>query len=39
MRCVIELKPQFTVAGFVRAHTGRSDIWDPIGRALSDVMP
>ena len=39
LRRVIELEPQFTVARFVQAHTGRSDIWDPIGRALSDVMP
>jgi TolB-like protein len=39
MRRVIELEPQFTVAGFVAAHTGRPDIWDSIGRALSEVMP
>ena len=39
MRRVIELEPQFTVAGFVEAHTGRADIWDPVGRALSAVMP
>ena len=39
MRRVIELEPQFTVARFIQAHTGRSDIWDPVGRALSDVMP
>jgi tetratricopeptide (TPR) repeat protein len=39
MRRVIELEPQFTVAGFVAAHAGRHDIWDPIGRALSEVMP
>lgn len=39
LRQVIELEPQFTVAGFVQAHTGRPEIWDPIGRALSAVMP
>jgi len=39
MRRVIELEPHFTVAGFVAAHTGRADIWDPVGRALSEVMP
>ena len=39
MRRVIEMEPQFAVARFVQAHTGRSDIWDPVGRALSDVMP
>jgi hypothetical protein len=39
MRRVIELEPHFTVAGFVQAHTGRADIWDPVGRALSEVMP
>jgi TolB-like protein/Tfp pilus assembly protein PilF len=36
---VIELEPQFTVAGFVRAHTGRPEIWEPVGRALSGAMP
>src|SRR5499427_7295849 len=30
----LELEPGFTVSGFVRAHTGRADIWDPIGDAL-----
>lgn len=29
-----ELEPGFTVAGFVRAHTGRAEIWEPIGEAL-----
>jgi adenylate cyclase len=31
---VSELEPGFTVSGFVRAHTGRADIWEPIGDAL-----
>jgi hypothetical protein len=31
---VPELEPGFTVSGFVRAHTGRADIWEPIGEAL-----
>ena len=30
----LELEPGFTVSGFVRAHTGRADIWEPIGYAL-----
>jgi len=30
----LELEPGFTVSGFVRAHTGRADIWEPIGDAL-----
>ena len=33
-RRVVELEPHFTVAEFVRAHTGRADIWEPIGAAL-----
>jgi adenylate cyclase len=33
-RRVPELEPGFTVSGFVRAHTGRVDIWQPIGDAL-----
>src|SRR6516164_4384872 len=31
---VPELEPGFTVSGFVRAHTGRTEIWEPIGDAL-----
>jgi TolB-like protein/class 3 adenylate cyclase len=31
---VPELEPGFTVSGFVRSHTGRADIWEPIGDAL-----
>jgi TolB-like protein/class 3 adenylate cyclase len=30
----LDLEPGFTVSGFVRAHTGRADIWEPIGDAL-----
>ena len=33
-RRVLELEPKFTVAEFVRAHTGRAEIWEPIGAAL-----
>jgi TolB-like protein len=30
----VELEPGFTIAGFVHAHTGRADIWEPVGAAL-----
>jgi TolB-like protein/class 3 adenylate cyclase/Tfp pilus assembly protein PilF len=33
-RRVLECEPDFTVSGFVRAHTGRQEIWGPIGDAL-----
>jgi adenylate cyclase len=33
-RRVPELEPSFTVSGFLRAHTGRAEIWEPIGEAL-----
>jgi adenylate cyclase len=33
-RRVLELEPNFTIAQFVEAHTGRADIWQPIGEAL-----
>ena len=36
-RRIQECEPDFTVSGFVRAHTGRADIWDPIGDALRRV--
>jgi adenylate cyclase len=36
-RRVLELEPRFSVAGFVQAHTGRAEIWNPIGDALRDV--
>jgi adenylate cyclase len=29
-----ELEPGFTISGFLRAHIGRADIWNPIGEAL-----
>ena len=29
--------PSFTVNEFVRAHTGRSEIWDPMGDALRRI--
>ena len=34
---VPELEPGFTVSGFIRAHTGRADIWEPIGDALRRI--
>jgi adenylate cyclase len=36
-RRVPELEPGFTVSGFVKAHTGRADIWQPIGDALRRI--
>jgi TolB-like protein len=33
-RRVVECEPDFTITGFVRAHTGRAEIWEPIGEAL-----
>jgi adenylate cyclase len=33
-RRVLELEPHFSIAEFVRAHTGRPEIWDPVGEAL-----
>jgi len=36
-RRVLELEPKFTVAEFVRAHTGRAEIWDPLGKALRGI--
>jgi adenylate cyclase len=33
-RRVPELEPSFTVSGLLRAHTGRAEIWEPIGEAL-----
>jgi tetratricopeptide (TPR) repeat protein len=34
---VQELEPNFTVAAFVRSHTGRAEIWNPIGEALRRI--
>jgi adenylate cyclase len=31
---VLECEPDFTITGFVRAHTGRAEMWEPIGDAL-----
>jgi hypothetical protein len=31
---VLELEPHFSIAEFIRAHTGRPEIWDPVGEAL-----
>ena len=36
-RRVLELEPRFSVAEFVRAHTGRPEIWNPIGEALRQI--
>jgi hypothetical protein len=36
-RRVPELEPGFTVSGFVKAHTGRAEIWEPIGDALRQL--
>jgi TolB-like protein/Flp pilus assembly protein TadD len=36
-RRVLELQPRFSVAQFVRSHTGRAEIWKPIGDALRHV--
>jgi adenylate cyclase len=36
-RRVLEIEPSFAVSEFVRAHTGRSDIWNPIGEALRQI--
>jgi TolB-like protein len=36
-RRVLEIEPNFTVSMFVRAHTGRADIWNPIGDALRQL--
>jgi TolB-like protein/class 3 adenylate cyclase len=33
-RRVVEIEPSFTVTEFVRAHTGRTDIWSPMGNEL-----
>jgi hypothetical protein len=33
-RRVPELEAGFTVSGFVKAHTGRAEMWQPIGDAL-----
>ena len=37
-RRVLELEPRFSVAEFVRAHTGRPEIWNSIGDALRQVV-
>jgi adenylate cyclase len=36
-RRVLELEPGFSIAEFVRAHTGRKEIWTPIGDALREA--
>jgi adenylate cyclase len=36
-RRVLELEPHFSIAEFVRAHTGRPEIWNPIGEALRQI--
>jgi hypothetical protein len=34
---VVECEADFTVSGLIRAHTGRAEIWNPIGDALRRV--
>src|SRR5262249_7359159 len=36
-RRVFELEPHFSISVFVRSHTGRPEIWTPIGEALRRV--
>ena len=36
-RRVLDLEPNFSVATFVKSHTGRQDIWTPIGDALREA--
>jgi hypothetical protein len=36
-RRVLELEPRFSIAQFVKSHTGRPEIWNPIGDALRQV--
>ena len=36
-RRVLELQSPFSVAEFIRSHTGRAEIWNPIGEALRQV--
>jgi hypothetical protein len=36
-RRVLELEPRFSVAKFVKSHTGRAEIWDPVGDALQNI--
>ena len=36
-RRVLEIEPSFTVNEFVRAHTGRAEIWNPMGDALRRI--
>jgi tetratricopeptide (TPR) repeat protein len=36
-RRVLELEPRFSVAKLVKSHTGRAEIWNPIGDALRQV--
>jgi len=31
---ILECEADFTISRFVRSHTGRADIWEPIGDAL-----
>jgi tetratricopeptide (TPR) repeat protein len=33
-RRVLECEPDFTVGRFVKSHTGKPEIWEPIGQAL-----
>ena len=33
----MEWEPAFTVAEFVRARTGRAELWEPVGSALREA--
>jgi adenylate cyclase len=37
VRRVLELQSPFSVAEFIRSHTGRAEIWNPVGEALRQV--
>jgi adenylate cyclase len=37
VRRVLELQSSFSVAEFIRSHTGRAEIWNPVGEALRQV--
>ncbi len=38
-RRILECEPDFTVSNFVRSHTGRAEIWGPIGEQLRRDWP
>jgi hypothetical protein len=36
-RRVLELESGFAISGFVKSHTGRAELWEPIGDALRQL--